>query len=146
MVVLHNSHSLHLWELILDVRKLGSHCREIIGSVYGLLYAWLYRSVISVHFHSLQQRGLLAAAIRMSSSVEWTGGAFPCVGAAMETRTAWTSATRRTAKVSLICATLPSSSPARTRVSTTHIYFYILFLQLILTSESIKFAEPRLVT
>lgn len=44
---------------------------------------------------SLQPQDLLEAATLMSSSAGWMDCAFPCVGAVMETLTAWTPVTRR---------------------------------------------------
>lgn len=99
------------WALIMSFNR-------ICIRAFVWIFSRLRCNCVLIFCLSLQPRGLPAVATQMSSSAEWTVCVFPCDGAVMETRTAWTSAMRRTARASHICVTLPSSSPARTRVST----------------------------
>ncbi len=100
-------------------QEASSHYHKIIRYVSVPLYECSHGCiVIACPFCiCLQPRGLPAVATRMSSSAEWTVCVFLCDGAVMETQTAWTWATRRTARASHTCVTLPSSLPARTPVS-----------------------------
>ena len=65
---------------------------------------------------SHQPRARPGAVTPTSSSAGWTGSASPCAGAATATQTAWTPATRRTARGSPMSATPTSSLAARTQV------------------------------
>lgn len=118
VVVPHTGYNIHPWELIFDIRKPSSHYHQIIRHESVPLYECSHGCfVIACPFClCLQPRGLPAVATRMSSSAEWMVCVYLCDGAVMETRTAWTWATRRTARASHTCATLLSSLPARTQV------------------------------